>query len=84
MICILEDDDNIREIENFALKNCGFVTEPGSFCQRILGNHGTQDPPADLIGYHAAGRGWYFCPHKIKEKSRVEKSSGYPGDGQDQ
>lgn len=27
MICILEDDDNIREIENFALKNCGFVTE---------------------------------------------------------
>ena len=30
MICILEDDDNIREIENFALKNCGFVTEPAA------------------------------------------------------
>ena len=30
MICILEDDDNIRGIENFALKNCGFVTEPAA------------------------------------------------------
>lgn len=30
MICILEDDDNIREIENFALKNCGFVAEPAA------------------------------------------------------
>lgn len=30
MICILEDDDNIREIENFTLKNCGFVTEPAA------------------------------------------------------
>ena len=30
MICMLEDDDNIREIENFALKNCGFVTEPAA------------------------------------------------------
>lgn len=30
MICILEDDDNIREIENFALKNCDFVTEPAA------------------------------------------------------
>lgn len=30
MICILEDDDNICEIENFALKNCGFVTEPAA------------------------------------------------------
>ena len=30
MICILEDDDNIREKENFALKNCGFVTEPAA------------------------------------------------------
>lgn len=30
MICILEDDDNIREIQNFALKNCGFVTEPAA------------------------------------------------------
>ena len=84
MICILEDDDNIREIENFALKNCGFVTEPAASAKEFWEIMEHKIPPADLIGYHAAGRGWHFCPHKIKEKSRVEKSSGYPGDGQDQ
>lgn len=30
MICIVEDDLNIREIENFALKNCGFSTAEAS------------------------------------------------------
>ena len=35
MICILEDDDNIREIENFALKNCGFVTEPAASAKQF-------------------------------------------------
>lgn len=30
MICIVEDDSNIREIENFALKNCGFNTTEAS------------------------------------------------------
>ncbi len=31
MICIVEDDLNIREIESFALKNCGFsITEASS------------------------------------------------------
>lgn len=35
MICILEDDDNIREIENFALKNCGFVTEPAASAKKF-------------------------------------------------
>lgn len=31
MICVVEDDLNIREIENFALKTCGFTTvEAGS------------------------------------------------------
>ncbi len=30
MICIVEDDSNIREIENFALKNCGFTTTEAS------------------------------------------------------
>lgn len=37
MICILEDDDNIREIENFALKNCGFVTEPAASAKEFWG-----------------------------------------------
>lgn len=30
MICIVEDDLNIREIEIFALKNCGFTTTEAS------------------------------------------------------
>ena len=78
LIYIVEDDQNIREIESFALKNSGYTIMDFEcyFCQRAA----VWYHPA---GYHASGWGWAGDPEKSEIHTGYKKSSDYDDYGQD-
>ena len=49
LIYIVEDEQNIREIESFALKNSGYQV------QGFLSSAGREDARLYFTGYYAAG-----------------------------
>ena len=55
LIYIVEDDQNIREIESFALKNSGYQVQGFECAKEFLSSAGREDARLYFTGYYAAG-----------------------------
>ena len=55
MIYIVEDDENIREIEMFALKNAGYEVQGFECASDFYARLREKEPRAGIAGYHASG-----------------------------
>ena len=49
MICVVEDDPNIREIEVYAMKDCGFPTEEAASAEEFWKICDSQIPKLVLL-----------------------------------
>lgn len=73
MICIVEDDLNIREIENYALKNCGFSTTEASNAKEFWAICEKKIPKLILLDIMLPDEDGISILKKIRSKSELRK-----------
>lgn len=73
MICIVEDDLNIREIENFALRNCGFSTAEASDAKEFWAICEKKVPELVLLDIMLPDEDGISILSKIRNKTELKR-----------
>lgn len=73
MICIVEDDRNIREIENFALKNCGYTTAEAENAKEFWKICESKVPKLVLLDIMLPDEDGITVLEKIRQKPELKK-----------
>lgn len=72
MICIVEDDLNIREIENFSLKNCGYTTMEAGSAKEFWEICKTETPRLVLLDIMLPDEDGITVLEKIRKKPELK------------
>ena len=72
MICVVEDDPNIREIEVYAMKDCGFPTEEAASAEEFWKICDSQIPKLVLLDIMLPDGDGISILKKMREQSRLK------------
>ena len=73
MIYIVEDDDAIRELEQYALQSNGYEVASFASSGTVLAGHAHRSPGACDPGRDAARRGWVLHPEKLRNTPSLHR-----------
>ena len=72
MICVVEDDPNIREIEVYAMKDCGFPTEEAASAEEFWKICDSQPPKLVLLDIMLPDEDGITILKRMREKSKLK------------
>ena len=72
MICVVEDDPNIREIEVYAMKDCGYPTEEAASAEEFWKICDSQPPKLVLLDIMLPDEDGITILKRMREKSKLK------------